>query len=138
MKTRLLRKVQKFLMEEPRRFDMGNWITDSTRASVLEHPPCGTACCIAGAAVIVDRGQNPAIVLSELIKTRQSGITGIDIEDEAVDLLSLTYAQKERLFFATYWPGKFKSAYARAKTPLDRAKVGVRRIEHFIKTKGKE
>ena len=43
-----------------------------------------------------------------------------------------------RLFFDNEWPEKFQAALAEAKTPLQRAEVAVKRIEHFIKTNGKE
>ena len=129
MRVKMLRKVQEFLLEEPRRFDMANWLTKASSADILEMPPCGTACCIAGAAVIVNSGKTPAPMLEK---------RGFMVESNAGKILGLTYAQKDRLFFVNSWPSRFKRAYRRAATPLGRARAGVRRIEHFIKTKGKE
>lgn len=43
MNVKLLRKVEKFLLAEPRRFDMSNWISYSSMADVLKEPPCGPA-----------------------------------------------------------------------------------------------
>ena len=43
-----------------------------------------------------------------------------------------------QLFFDDQWPEKFQEALVEAKTPLQRAKVAVKRIEHFIKTNGEE
>jgi hypothetical protein len=36
------------------------------------------------------------------------------------------------------WPLKFALAYTKAKTLRGKARVAVRRIDHFIKTKGRE
>jgi hypothetical protein len=36
------------------------------------------------------------------------------------------------------WPLKFEKQYDDAKTPQGRLYVAIRRVEHFIKTKGRE
>lgn len=130
MNVKLLRKVQKFLLDEPRRFDMSNWIVDSDsyEANVLKPPPCGTMCCIGGAA----------IVIHDKIKLNHTGRDNFQysIFDKAIGTLELSRGQGENLFAYANWPGKFAKAYVAAKTPLQRAKVGVARIEHFIKTNG--
>ena len=133
MNTKLLRKVQKFLLKEPRRFDMLDWLAPSAFSNtVLEKPPCGTTCCIAGAAFILDRKVEPGKALTEY-ETYQ-----ISVRDIATDALGLDLDQRERLFYTADWPVKYCVAYHRAKTQRQRVKVGVARIEHFIKTKGAE
>ena len=133
---RLLRKVQKFLIEEPKRFDMREGITPSAEAkSVLEQPPCGTACCIAGAMYVIDKG----------IKLNISYVGYGEIENHIQNITSLkTDVQCGRLFYtnnswvSAAWPEFYANAYEAATTPLQRACVGVARIEHFIATDGRE
>lgn len=141
----LLRKVQKFLLAEPRRFYMDQGVVDIEylrRACGIEiaekaAPPCGTTCCIAGATYIL--GKN---IQKTLNFTKREWET---VRKYAVRELGLQEDEAERLFYIidmhgtdTGWPMKFCYAYANAKTPLQRAKVGVARIEHFIKTNGAE
>lgn len=130
MNIKLLRRVQKFLLAEPRRFDMCNWVQAAEYSVLLEKPPCGTACCIAGAAVILDRKIDPGKALAAL--------NGVNIPNAARTALGLTFGQEDQLFYTGGWPQKFQDAYYQAKTPLQRAKIGVARIDRFIKTKGAE
>jgi hypothetical protein len=133
---RLLRKTQKFLIEEPRRFDMTEGIAPSTEIkTILEQPPCGTSCCIAGAMYVIDK----KIVLD---------VTNLGygyIENHIKDVTSLkTDELCSRLFYHSQtwgnekWPAFYANAYAAATTPLQRACIGVARIEHFIATDGRE
>jgi hypothetical protein len=66
---------------------------------------------------------------------------------EAASLLGLTETEACRLFYfkgwdifrpQLGWPDRFAEAYYHAKTPRQRAQATARRIEHFIRTKGKE
>jgi len=43
-----------------------------------------------------------------------------------------------RLCDASTWPKRFRNRYAKAKTPIMRAKIAAARIDHFIKTQGAE
>jgi len=132
MNIEILRKIQKFLLAEPRRFDMTEGVTSSKYVpSVLEHPPCGTTCCIAGAAYIIENK-----IEKTLSKTR---VEWEIVRNTAVKVLGIPDRERtEKLFYDEYWPLKFKIQYDDAETPLQRAKVGVARIEHFIKTDGRE
>ena len=108
MNVKLLRKVEKFLLDEPRRFDMSNWVIDSNSklARVLKPPPCGTMCCIAGAAVVIH----------EKIKLNHTDLTSVF--GKSMGILDLPQDQAERLFAARNWPSKFCAAYNTARTPL--------------------
>lgn len=131
MNTKLLRKVQKYIMQEPHRYNMSSWIAPIKFAydkTEDQNPPCGTVCCIAGAAYIISTNSD--------IKTVSVG--SVDLYITAVNNLQLNQAQTDRLFYTQYWPKKFKTSYYEVKTSLSRAKVGVARIEHFIKTRGEE
>ena len=142
MNVKLLRKVEKRILAEPRRFDMmtfGDKLDkEAIEALGEEAPPCGTVACIAGhvdwmthprlfaASVAIDR-----FARDDSIAERAAKELGLGFE-----LSQDTYAG--RLFFDDEWPKKFQAAFSKAKTPLQRAKVAVKRIEHFIKTNGKE
>ena len=142
MNVKLLREVEKRILAEPRRFDMMTFGTKlnkrTIRALGKQAPPCGTVACIAGhvdwmthprlfaASVAIDR-----FARDDSIVERAAKELGLGFE-----LSQDTYAG--RLFFDNEWPEKFQAALAEAKTPLQRAEVAVKRIEHFIKTNGKE
>lgn len=144
--VRLLRKVQKFLMEEPRRFNMEqgivpylNGIPHPTGTFMMGEPPCGTVLCIAGAAYAISTG----------LRLRNSFVGFGDIEYHLQNEFSLDGDVAKRLFFVSglhmgaqpgvnAWPEFYSTMYLAAKTPLERVCVGVARIEHFIATDGNE
>jgi hypothetical protein len=131
MNVKLLRKVKKHILEEPKRFIMGDWVVrkeypdqqlfdDDGKPRTFAK--CGTAACIAGWTML----------LSKVDPDKVDSYSGA-----ASKLLGL----KERfspLFYTDQWPAKYEDAYVNAKTPAGRARVAARRIEHFIKTNGAE
>jgi hypothetical protein len=143
--VRLLRKVQKFLIEEPRRFNMRygivsvNEITDERISTILEEPPCGTMCCIAGAAYVVATNKSlnhTEVTFSEIL----DGVyekANVDFTDYRL-FGKLFYIESQHGRVKGAWPKFYEDAYLTAKTPLERACVGVARIEHFIATDGRE
>lgn len=133
--TKLLRKIQKFILQEKGRFDMSDWLQPTKSSSVLgdEKALCGTACCLAGAAYVLEH---------KLDLKKPSSFddlpSGHSVEIFATRALGLTANQRLRLFFRSEWPAKYATAYVRARSQAGRARAGVNRIEHFIKTKGAE
>jgi hypothetical protein len=137
MNIRLLRKIQRAVTKEPRRFVMGEWVY--TRDSVA---PCGTAACIAGHAVL----------LNSITKTRNWIGAGklharkwgwLTWQERASKLLRIDQDAADRLFFIEDWPAKFREPYGDSDATDERgrnaqAKLAIKRIEHFIKTKGEE
>jgi hypothetical protein len=142
MNVKLLRKVKAYILAEPRRLDMD---VVGVIAQGGDAPPCGTVGCIAGwagllALTVVPK--NP-----EARVDRMSWIRG-------QDALHLTDAQANRLFrepskagdevynmgvaYSASWPARFARRYVRASRPATRAKITAERIDHFIKTKGRE
>jgi hypothetical protein len=113
MKMKFRRKVAEkaiqYLEEEPKRFDMRTWIVPSNAANLLEaDPPCGTACCFAG-----------AIILSNRLRVRSD--SGISLK--AMELLGISSASSGKLFMADNWPAKFRDAYYDASTQIGRVKA---------------
>ena len=130
MNVKLLRKVAKHILAEPTRLVMGNWLLKKGYEDIeaIEYgefgsrpfPKCGTAGCIAGwTCELSGKGK---VKHHDLVAKR---------------LLGLNKRESERLFLPDQWPAEFERGYnddGRKKT----AEVAVARIEHFIKTKGKE
>lgn len=121
------------------------------KAAILAHPEkydqstfCGTAMCFAGHAVAQ---AGLPIVLNEkpLSWARAAKLDGYDrdsvrvrlkgkdvqFEEAAQHLLSLTDGQSTLFYSEESFPETFQEAYKAAKTDLDRARVGVARIEFF-------
>lgn len=122
MNIKLLRKVQKEILKEPRRFDMQSWFE---RNSIS---PCGTTACIGGFAV----------ALSNRWTRLKRGERLMNVEGRATIYLDIEGFMGPRLFFISNWPERLKYAYLTAGSPLKRAKVAVKRIDLFIKSGGKE
>ena len=125
MNVKLLRKIQEHISEEPRRLVM-SIVSDRKRpGSTVEDDglefkaaKCGTVACIAGWACILTKQPYECMERAEVI-------------------LGLDRHQSTRLFFSGEW-GKFRAKWLAAKTPKSRATIAVARIDHFIKTKGRE
>ena len=142
MNVKLLRKVEKRILAEPRRFDMMTFGTKLNKRTIKalgkQAPPCGTVACIAGHD---DWMAHPRLFAASVAIDRFH--RDDSIEKRAAKELGLVFDPSQdtnagRLFFDDEWPKKFQAAFSKAKTPLQRAKVAVKRIEHFIKTNGKE
>lgn len=127
MNVKLLRKIQRHILAEPRRYNQNLWREEVDPADD-NHPACGTIACIGGwANVLTGHG---------------AGSSGSWWQAQTA--LGLTCEQAGRLFDSVsaipddMWPRKFARAYTNARRPLTRARIAVRRIDHFIKTKGAE
>jgi len=120
MNVKLLRKVQKHILAEPQRWSF-SWAISSPQA------PCGTRACIGGWTVILGK----KIDLSTGLQFTAENNAGV-----ASELLGLTDEERNRLFF--YWPEPFLDRSFKYKTQEALAKNAANRIEHFIKTKGRE
>lgn len=134
MNTRLLRKVQRHILEEPKRYDQDRWLIRGDEATIhLEPndvPACKTVGCIAGWVCVLGKSI-PKLAYNSGIRAKK--------------LLGLTTGQADRLFAPILyadanhcWPEKFETKYRKANTAKKRAKVAAARIDHFIKTKGAE
>ena len=123
MNVKLLRKVQKHIASEPKRFTF-DWMHESDAA------PCGTRACIAGWTLILGTPgwSNKTIDEIDTLLARRSKSGFGFYTGPASKLLDINYEQAARLFI--YWPEPFDE--------LKSADTAVARIEHFIKTKGRE
>ena len=138
---RILRKVQAHILEEPKRYNQNDILTYFTEADLEERkgwagdnkdiPKCRTIGCIGGWVNVLSK-----CPIMECDDLNRAAVT-LQLDDE----------QRHRLFASVDddpeeqdngWPEDLSKAYYAAKTPAGRARVGVRRIERFIKTGGAE
>ncbi len=122
----LLRKIQKAILKHHKQFQMHWWFSreNSVRASA---GGCGTAACIAGWAVHLNRKGKRVDKTSALIDIH-------NVQAEAAKLIGLaSREEQESLFGEGYWPEHFRIKWDNAKTTQAKAKVAASRIEHLIK-----
>lgn len=123
MNVKLLRKVKRHILEEPKRFDMDYALRRSAES------PCGTVGCIAGWAAIL----NGDVQLDGPL------ISGWDeIKNIASSALDIPAYPTPTIFYEHNWPAELFNAFTSARTRGRRAKIAAQAIEHFIRTKGKE
>lgn len=123
MNTELLRKVQKHILEEPKRVHMSRFVFDQDEMDEyrLKPPACGTVACIGGWAAILGGKKESA----------GDSVSGA--------LLDINFGEGERLFYRSAWPTKFSERLDRAKPQTEAyAQVVSDRIDHFIETGGQE
>lgn len=137
MNIPLLKRVKAAILKHPDQFEMAWWFDDVLHLGGLQEPVpaggCGTAACIGGwVCHLSSRHQQ--------IKTtsRQYRHSSSSVYARARSLLAINDDQAERLFGDSNWPEPYRTRYDNSKTALTRAKVAARRIDHFVKTKGKE
>lgn len=125
MNTLLLKKIRDQIKAEPRQFNIHDWFSGklpngSTPAN------CGTAACIAGWSLALATGQNPAKADKMPVGVYRFGKIVLGLNDD----------QAKRLFFEGLWPKRYQSS---KRTIIEeRARLAVNRINHFIKTEGRE
>jgi hypothetical protein len=144
MNVKLLRKVAKHILEEPRRFRMEFFQHKAAPGEALSTqgvydpthtvPSCGTVACIAGWAVPLAGMRVGTDMYGDLLPVA----CGRDWFAAGSRALALNEEQADRLFLHDEWPSKFYQGYEGAKSAKKRAQVAAERIEHFIKTGGAE
>lgn len=138
MNTKLLLKVKRHILAEPKRIDMDIPVSTSEWRHLM--PPCGTVGCIAGWTVILAnrKGREAPTKTWERFESKEiiSDYTWQTVRRHAIRLLRLTDRQATVLFHVPQWPQEFLDAYEKAKRPSTRAKVTAGMIYHFIKTRG--
>ncbi len=144
MNVLLLRKVSTWLkrLRHTKHFDMTEW---------AEKTSCGTSYCVAG-KVLELSGYKPRFkfdkdpYIGEVASLEFLSPKGKNIRSPQVTaarLLGITRAQAARLFFLDMWPSQFFSntddlGYFLTAGEKTTPKLAAKRIEHFIKTHGRE
>lgn len=120
MNFKVAEKALQFLEEEPRRFDMDDWIVSSKSARLLEgEPPCGTACCFFGAVVLSSSKEHSFLRRDEI---RKMAMELLELEPEF---------NPSELTNILMWPYKFYLLYANAKTQSERVAALRAYVETF-------
>lgn len=155
-----LRKLQKFILEEPRRFNLGFWgvhvAPERKTASISEieeflsydlaaeevervlsnFPPCGTVACLAGNVCVMEKIVKPTVdswreVYSFSYDTRELACQALGISEEEGDKLFFLHSWGYRMG----WPEEFDDKLRAAKPGTQEyAQIAVDRIEHYIQT----
>ena len=139
MNIELLRAVKRIILERPSQFNMDWWFS-SADSTGMPAGGCGTAACIGGWAYVLTKRPKSKSLKGLLDASIYSSIyrnnTVMNNGDFKL-LLGLTLEQSERLFAETEWPKRFRSRCVPGDARKN-AKLAADRIEHFIKTKGRE
>lgn len=131
MNTKLLNKIIRHIREKPKRFNM------KVLARKSRLTTCGTAACIAGWAVLLTRADKQdkksfhSLIDSGLVSFWYAGASAIGLDQE----------EARQLFEAYNWPERYRKPLMAAQRHGHHRKaveIAVRRIRHFIKTKGVE
>lgn len=139
--TERLRRVRNQIVADPEHFGMDDWARPMFGA---DGAYCGTAHCIGGLAAL-DAG---------FIAVRQAPHPGRGVwyditaaspverypydQGRFAEALNLIPDEADRLFSVERWPQPFYVEYALARSPKERAELTARRIDLFIRTRGRE
>jgi hypothetical protein len=110
MNTEKLLKIKKKILANPKQFEMDNWFQIHLDDSVTKPAKCGTAACIVGWWLFVDRGAKTLVEAAE-IKGSEYGSFGNTIQQRAKEDLGLP---NYKLFFVSGWPDSYREAYYEA------------------------
>jgi hypothetical protein len=143
MNVTKLRKLKKWILAEPRRYNQKYWMFSAHSDVVLNQaPPCGTAACLAGSACLME-GYKPYIdenVESRIDYVRKPrGKKQFNIENLGQEILGLTDYQSNNLFSSSCngWSDRSRNAYFCSITLQDRAQAAVMAIDDFIASNSK-
>lgn len=141
-----LRRVQKHVLDEPKRVDMSDWLNIREKDMMGPQydnyfPECGTVGCIGGwvAALASPRPQSIADAGKYAAKKLGIKFTQQGEWDGNGVFIPAEQGAANRLFFVEEWPQRFidQLLHHRRQT-LGYARVVSKRIDHFIKTDGAE
>jgi hypothetical protein len=127
--ARLLRRVAKHILAEPRRYNQNDIISRGQPGEpyiddLHTFPKCGTVACIGGWINILTMKRLPSE--TDLHKRHLARVLGVPRKNLAHLVAGIDAWDG--------WPQELNNAYDAASTPRERAKVAAARIEHFIKT----
>ena len=125
-----LRQIMAYIKEEPRRLDMLTWgtrfdpsskekaklvlgwaLSQTESADDEELPPCGTAACLAGTAMILFAPDKIQHIKDDDFAADKIFRFGSNTEYLAADVLGLDYYTAHMLFMSSNWPDELHSAY---------------------------
>jgi len=128
-----LRRVRDEIVADPAHFSMRDWVSESGCLCIG-----GRAALAAGFITLRSERNTETGRLYDL--TEAGAACGEHPYDEARFrvALNLTPEEADRLFDVEKWPQPLYVDYAKARSPQARADIAVRRIDLFIRTRGRE
>ena len=149
-----LRKLQRYIQEEPRRFNLKYWgmscnpdnygtleveegDEDFTETLEKQRPPCGTIGCLAGSICIIEGLIRPRFIENVSIykfpyDTSKLAEVALGISEKDADKLFLCKSWFDSKFG---WPDEFaEELELYSPGSKEYADVAVRRIDHYIET----
>lgn len=124
--VKLFNRVCKAILKHHRQFNMDWWFMEENSAG-RPAAGCGTAACLAGFTIAVDRKT----------KTLREANKFLFPREKATEALQIDPWQANCLFYENNWPHKFWQRYNNAKVRKDTlgaARAAVARVKHFLKT----
>lgn len=146
-----LRRLQKFIMKEPKRFNLKYWLVKITKNTTpldmkyneigafesikAQRPPCNSVACLAGEVCLM------AKLIPLKMKKSSKYLTIHAASNYAAAYLGLSENEASKLFFLRYWtdtptigwPTFFEIELSKYDPgTVEYAQVAVDRIEHFI------
>lgn len=137
---KVLRKVRKAILANPKEFVMSDWIEDVKKGEVItdylphdqeahfKAPACGTTACIGGHALLVTKKGRSFLKFDG----NRVDYSGVDVASAARDVLDINEDQSSELFYTGDWPDIFQDAFAHTHSAKERVTVAANRIESFI------
>lgn len=132
---RKLTKLADFIRSIPRKnFDMGRWGRSAKNETICEtnSTECGTACCIAGWAIVKS---GKCLSPSERVVDKKGNVIHARPDQYAAKLLDLDFEEARALFFDFHWPHQTnkRTGYLEPvfkSTPKGAAKRIMHMVEH--------
>lgn len=132
-----LKKLKKWILDEPRRYNQNTWVDMGGKYASIQNPPCGTVACLAGSACLME-GYVPIPGTNSVRKPHSKG--ELFVADVAAAILKLNFSEQGNFFALNGegWDSKASRAYKAATTPKQRAKAAAMAIDALIKQGSKK
>lgn len=127
MNYKLMEEVAEYIEEHPERYNQGEW--------------CGTACCVAGTTICLQKGITGEELREKLENRRGTvdGLAGIyvgySVPQAAAEYLGISDRISCKLFAllpGCNWPKKFAKRWLRADLPEKRARVAASYMRYLV------
>lgn len=138
MNVAKLKKLKKWILDEPRRYNQATWIDTHPSSRYLrdQQPPCGTVACMAGNACLMEgyKQANPQSSDFDMVSPDGDN-TEVEVEVAARMILDLSESQADKLFDpeASGWDKDARALYFESDLPNSRARAAAMAIDALIK-----
>lgn len=145
MNIELLQRVKQHILAEPRRLNMGTWVSTVGKTvpafagvygrDEADLPPCGTVACVAGWAVLLSRFNGKPEEYAAFMRERNTLFPDSLTSSIGQEELGLSPSQMETLFYVGRWPERFRVAHGQAEENGDyqaMAQITADRIDYMI------